>query len=91
MVREPAPAVVQGISTPCWRLRWRAGSKPADVREAALAHAERNAVAEAYQRSDLLERRVPLTQEWSDYVAPMMRRRPRAEPPRVRRRPKATD
>ena len=52
--------------------------KPADLREAALAHVERNAVVAAYQRSDLLERRRSLMQSWSDYVAPM-RKRPRTD------------
>ena len=42
-----------------------------DLREASLAHFNRDRIAAAYQQSDLLERRRKLMQSWSDYVAPM--------------------
>ena len=37
------------------------------LREKSLCHATDNAVGQAYQRSDLLEQRRPLMQEWADY------------------------
>ena len=40
---------------------WAAG-------EAALAHTLGNSTEQAYARSDLFERRVPLMQQWADYV-----------------------
>jgi integrase len=39
-----------------------------ELAEACLAHAVGNAVVQAYQRSQLTERRRPLMQSWSDYV-----------------------
>ena len=41
-----------------------------DVAEAALAHSKRNQVEAAYNRTDLLERRRAMMQEWSDYITP---------------------
>jgi len=41
---------------------------PAEVAEACLAHVPRSQVVQAYQRSDLLERRAEVMQEWSRYV-----------------------
>ena len=52
--------------------------KPEDLREAALAHFNQDRVAGAYQRSDLLERRRELMQEWSSYIAPITRRHPQS-------------
>ncbi len=40
----------------------------AEVAEACLAHVPRSKVVQAYQRSDLLERRVEVMQEWSERV-----------------------
>ena len=40
----------------------------ADVAEACLAHVPRSKVVQAYQRSDLLERRAEVLQAWNDYV-----------------------
>lgn len=37
------------------------------LREKSLCHATDNRVGQAYQRSDLLEQRRPLMQEWADY------------------------
>ena len=39
--------------------------------EKSLMHATGNAVQQAYQRSDLLERRRPLMQAWADEILPM--------------------
>ena len=39
-----------------------------DVVEAALAHAERNAVRAAYNRTDYLEERRAMMQQWADYL-----------------------
>ena len=48
---------------------WMAESGvPAEVAEACLAHVPRSKVVQAYQRSDLLERRSEVMQAWSDYV-----------------------
>ena len=48
---------------------WMAESGvPAEVAEACLAHVPRSKVVQAYQRSDLLERRAEVLQAWSDYV-----------------------
>ena len=41
---------------------------PRELAESALAHVVQNATEAAYFRSDLLERRSPLMQEWADYV-----------------------
>ena len=41
---------------------------PRDVAESALAHVEGNAIVAAYARSDLLERRRALMQQWADYL-----------------------
>ncbi len=41
---------------------------PAEVAEACLAHVPKSRVVQAYQRSDLLERRAKVLQEWSNYV-----------------------
>jgi len=40
-----------------------------DVCEMALAHAVENQVEAAYRRGDLLEKRVPLMNDWADYCA----------------------
>ena len=56
--------------------------QPEDIREAALAHFNKDRVAGVYQRSDLLERRRELMQEWSSYIAPITRRHPQTEAPR---------
>ena len=48
---------------------WMAESGvPAEVAEACLAHVPRSRVVQAYQRSDLLERRAEVMQAWSIYV-----------------------
>ena len=48
---------------------WMAESGvPAEVAEACLAHVPRSQVVQAYQRSDLLERRAQVLQAWSDYI-----------------------
>ena len=48
---------------------WMAESGvPAEVAEACLAHVPRSQVVQAYQRSDLLERRAEVLQAWCDYV-----------------------
>lgn len=44
---------------------------PADVAEAALAHAIGNAVQRAYQRGDLLDKRRDLMEAWARYLDPM--------------------
>jgi integrase len=44
---------------------------PREVREAALAHTLGSKVEIAYQRSSLFDLRVPLMQQWADYVAPV--------------------
>ncbi len=41
---------------------------PAEVAEACLAHVPRSRVVQAYQRSDLLERRAEVLQAWGDYA-----------------------
>ncbi|MCY4400857.1 MAG: hypothetical protein OXE96_16175 [Gemmatimonadetes bacterium] len=41
---------------------------PAEVAEACLAHVPKSRAVQAYQRSDLLERRAGVLQAWSDYV-----------------------
>ncbi len=41
---------------------------PAEVAEGCLAHVPRSQVVQAYQRSDLLERRAEVLQAWCDYV-----------------------
>jgi len=48
---------------------WMAESGvPAEVAEACLAHVPKSRVVQAYQRSDLLERRAEVMQAWSSYV-----------------------
>ena len=49
---------------------WMAESGvPAEVAEACLAHVPRSRVVQAYQRSDLLERRAEVLQEWCEYIS----------------------
>ena len=49
---------------------WMAESGvPAEVAEAYLAHVPRSQVVQAYQRSDLLERRAEVLQAWCDYIS----------------------
>lgn len=43
-----------------------------ELAEAALAHSVGDAVEAAYQRSDMLQRRRELMQQWGDYAAPWM-------------------
>ena len=43
---------------------------PAEVAEACFAHVPQSQVVQAYQRSDLLERRAEVPQVSSDYVTP---------------------
>jgi integrase len=43
---------------------------PNDVCEMALAHAVKNKTEAAYRRGDLLERRVPLMEQWAAYCEP---------------------
>ena len=48
---------------------WMAESGvPVEIAEACLAHVPRCQVVQAYQRSDLLERRAEVMQAWSDYI-----------------------
>ena len=48
---------------------WMAESGiPAEVAEACLAHVPKSRVVQAYQRSDLLERRAEVLQAWSEYA-----------------------
>jgi integrase len=47
---------------------------PREVAEAALAHRVGDATEQAYRRSDALERRRGLMQEWADYVLPSTNR-----------------
>jgi integrase len=42
-------------------------SFPAEIAEQALAHVTGNAVEQAYQRSDVLEKRRELMQAWADH------------------------
>lgn len=52
---------------------WAADNgKDADLAEAALGHVVRNKTVAAYQRSDLLERRKLLMQEWADFATRQM-------------------
>ncbi len=41
---------------------------PREISEAALAHRTGNAVEQAYARSDLFDRRVPLMNAWAGHV-----------------------
>jgi integrase len=42
--------------------------KPFDLAEAALAHASGDATVRAYHRTDMLERRRGLMEQWSEYL-----------------------
>ena len=48
---------------------WLRTDHPRDVIEAPLAHVVRNRVEEAYARSDLVERRRFLMDDWARYLA----------------------
>ena len=43
---------------------------PRELAESALAHVVQNATEAAYLRSDLLERRSPLMQQWANHLDP---------------------
>ncbi len=67
--RAGVSSTPHGFRSSAWS--WMAESGvPAEVAEACLAHVPRSPVVRAYQRSDLLERRVEVLQAWSDYVTP---------------------
>ena len=62
-----------GASLHGFRSTWRVWAMEVEdvswaVGEAALGHAIGSAVAQAYARSDLLERRRPVMERWADYV-----------------------
>jgi integrase len=62
-----AAASVHGFRS-CFR-DWCADTgKPGDLAEAALAHVTGSAVVRAYARSDLLEQRRGLMQQWADFL-----------------------
>ena len=44
---------------------------PLEVREFALAHKFGSKEYQAYQRSDLFEKRIQLMQAWANYVLPL--------------------
>jgi integrase len=50
-----------------WYAEYRDNSFPREVCERALAHSLPDRVEAAYQRGDLLEKRLKLMQAWSDY------------------------
>ncbi|HHZ7690283.1 TPA: tyrosine-type recombinase/integrase, partial [Morganella morganii] len=43
---------------------------PRDLAERALAHTVKNKVEAAYHRTDLLQQRRPVMQQWADFVLP---------------------
>ena len=63
------PAVPHGFRSSFRDWASEQTSYPWAVCEAALAHVSGDQAARAYARSDLLERRRELMQEWADYVA----------------------
>ena len=65
--RAGIPSTVHGFRSSA--RSWMAETGvPAEVAEACLAHVTRSRVVQAYQRSDLLERRAEVMQAWSEYV-----------------------
>jgi len=54
--------------------------QPREVAEACLAHAVKNKVEAAYARSDLLNRRRKLMQDWADYLSATAQTRPASMP-----------
>jgi len=66
-VRLELPYTVHGFRT-SFRTWCADHGKSAQAAEFALSHKLPDAVERAYQRSDLLAERVPLMQEWADYV-----------------------
>ena len=44
------------------------GRTPAEAADACLAYVPKSRVGQAYQQSDLLERRAEVRQAWRDYV-----------------------
>ena len=67
--QDNKPATIHGFRTTI--ATWAQEQRPryqSDVIEAVLAHAERNKVKAAYQRSDLLEERKPLMEAWAAFV-----------------------
>ncbi|MCJ8140259.1 tyrosine-type recombinase/integrase [Falsirhodobacter halotolerans] len=66
--RSDKPAVPHGLRS-TFRVWIAENTTYSDqVAEAALAHKNPNAVVRAYQRSDLLEQRRPLMEEWATYL-----------------------
>ena len=59
---------VHGFRTIASTLLNEAGAYRPDVIEAQLAHAERNKVRAAYNRTDYLEERRTMMQQWADYL-----------------------
>ncbi len=71
------PAVPHGFRSSFRDWASEETNHPREVSEAALAHAVRNRTEAANARSDLVDRRRKLMDEWGDYVA----RPRRAGPP----------
>ncbi|MCL3882975.1 site-specific integrase [Marivita sp. GX14005] len=46
---------------------------PREMAELALAHSVGNAVEQAYRRSDMVERRRNMMEDWAEYLAPLIR------------------
>ena len=63
-------ATVHGFRTSFKTWTMEQTDTPWAVGEAALAHQLGGSVEQAYARSDLLDRRRPLMQQWADYLAP---------------------
>ena len=59
---------IHGFRSTASTLLNEAGAYRPDVIEAALAHAERNKVRAAYMRSDFLDERREMMQQWADYL-----------------------
>ena len=67
--RRAARAVPHGFRSSFRDWAAECTEMPREVCELALAHVNSDRVEAAYRRSDLLERRRTLMQQWADYLA----------------------
>jgi integrase len=66
--RHDVPTTVHGLRSSFADWAAECTNAPHEVREMALAHAVGSRVELAYRRSDMLERRRELAQQWADFV-----------------------
>lgn len=71
--RSRRPAVPHGLRSSFRDWAAERTNYPREMAEVALAHSVGNAVEQAYRRSDMVERRRNMMEDWAEYLAPHIR------------------